>query len=138
MIYTLDNGRCVSIPIEEIENLEKSLQLSKNEAIEVWLTDNGYEIDEEQAKLDEKASKVFISTGAVPEKSKKERKKPTIKVSDEKKALFDSILTNLTHCEGVELENIKVLNKNKLIEVRINDKIFKIDIVQCRAPKKEA
>ena len=138
MIYTLDNGRCVSIPISEIDTIVKKLKISKDEALELWLADNGYEINEEQAELDEKASKVHINKDAVSESEPKQRKKPEIKVSEEKKWLFDSILQNLTRCNGVGNEDIKVLTENKLIEVRINDKIFKIDIIQTRNKKKQA
>ena len=138
MIYTLDNGRCVSIPMSEIDTIVKKLKISKDEALELWLADNGYEINEEQAELDEKASKVHINKDAVSKSEPKQRKKPEIKVSNEKKALFDSILTNLTRCEGIERENIKVLNENKLISVEINGITFKIDLIQCRKGKKKA
>lgn len=138
MLYKLKNGRSVSIPTKEVENLMSSLEISQNEAIELWLTDNGLEENEEQAELDEKASKVHINKDAYTDENKKPRKKPEIKVSDEKKWLFDSILTNLTRCNGVGQEDITVLNENKLISVKINDKIFKIDIIQCRKGKKKA
>lgn len=138
MLYKLKNGRSVSIPTKEVENLMSSLEISQDEAIELWLTDNGLEENEEQAELDEKASKVHINKDAYTDENKKPRKKPEIKVSDEKKWLFDSILTNLTRCNGVGQEDITVLNENKLISVKINDKIFKIDIIQCRKNKKKA
>ena len=64
------------------------------------------------------------------------RKPKVVKVSDEKKALFQTILLNLSRCEGVELENIDVLTENKLISVEINGKIFKIDVIECRNKKK--
>lgn len=66
-------------------------------------------------------------------KAKNAPKKPhTVKVSDEKKELFNTILQNLTRTVGVESENITVLTENKLIQVRIGDKTFKIDVVECR------
>lgn len=138
MLYKLKNGRSVSIPTKEVENLMSSLEISQDEAVELWLTDNGLEENEEQTELDEKASKVHINKDAYTDEGKKPRKKPEIKVSSEKKALFDSILTNLTRCEGVERENIKVLNENKLISVEINGITFKIDLIQCRKGKKKA
>ena len=59
-----------------------------------------------------------------------------VKVSDEKKMLFESIFTNLDRCEGVEPAGIHILKDNKLIEVRIGEKVFKIDIIEQRPPKK--
>lgn len=67
---------------------------------------------------------------------KNEEKKPrTVKISDEKKELFNTVLQNLTRTIGVERENITILKENKLIQVKIGEKTFKIDIIEER-PKK--
>ena len=110
-----------------------SLKISKEDAIDLWLDDNGYEVNEIAQELDEKASKVHIDRDIVQKSSKKERKKPEIKISDEKKALFSEILSDL---EDVYKGNVKVLKENKLIEVIIGDKTFKIDVIQTRQTKK--
>ena len=60
------------------------------------------------------------------------KKVHTVKVSDEKKELFNTILQNLTRTIGVESENITVLTDNKLIQVKIGEKIFKIDVIEQR------
>ena len=75
-----------------------------------------------------------ISHYETSEKSvnKKSSKPKTHKVSAEKTELFDTILTNLNRAEGVERENITVLKENKLIQVKIGEKIFKIDIIEQR------
>jgi len=71
------------------------------------------------------------------EKPKKKAEKPrTVKVSDEKKNLFECILRNLDRCENVSRENVQVLKENKLISVQIGEKIFKIDIIEQRPAKK--
>lgn len=67
------------------------------------------------------------------EKPRKKREKPkTVKVSDEKVSLFNTILENLDRNELVERENIEVLKPNKLIQVTINGINFKIDLIQSR------
>lgn len=133
MKYTLDNGKSVNIPKTEIEKLMSSLELSEKDAIDLWLCDNNLEEDEEQMKLDEKASKVRIDKDIIQKKPKKERKKPEKKVSDAKKELFSEILSNL---KDIYKENVEVLNENKLISVRIGEKLFKIDVIETRSPKK--
>lgn len=133
MRYTLDNGKSVNIPKSEIEKLMLSLELSEKDAINLWLCDNNLEEDEEQIKLDEKASKVRIDKDIIQKKPKKERKKPEKKVSDAKKELFSEILSDL---EDVYKGNVEVLNENKLISVRIGEKLFKIDVIETRPPKK--
>jgi seryl-tRNA(Sec) selenium transferase len=141
MKYTLPNKKIINIPDAEIERAMKNLELTQDEAVQMWLEDNDYEVNDEQEALDEKAKKVKIQHGAVADKERKPAKERTTKVSDEKKALFESILHNLDRCitENVAVykENITVLKENKLIQVQIGDKIFKIDIIEQRPPKKK-
>lgn len=132
MQYTMENGKVVTIPTKEIENLKASLNLSETEAIDLWLCDNGYEEDEEQTELDEKASKIKISHEVDVKKPKKERKKPEKKVSDAKKELFSEILSDL---QDVYKGNVEVLTENKLISCTIDGLMFKIDIIQTRQKK---
>lgn len=126
------NGKIIVIPDAEIANDMKKLGIDENEAIELWLDDNGYTTNEEQEELDKTAKKVRIDKDVCVKSPTKERKKPEIKVSDEKKELFDEILSDL---EDVYKGNVKVLTKNKLIEVKINGITFKIDVIQQRKPK---
>lgn len=137
MKYGLPNGKTIQISDKEIENYMKTLELSQIEAIELWLTDHDYEVNEEQEELNEKAKAVKIQHDAASTETRKKPEKPrTVKVSDEKKELFSTILQNLIRCNGVEYENIKVLTENKLIEVKIGEKTFKVDVIECRNKKK--
>ena len=135
MRYTLPNGKNVNIPDEEIKKSMKALDLSKEDAIQMWLEDNDYEVNEEQAELDAKAKKVKIDHGAsAVDKSEKKEKKPRPKVaSDEKKALFDEIFSNL---QDVYKQNAQIEKENKLIVVKIGEKVFKVDLIEQRKPKK--
>ena len=133
MKYSLSTGAIIEIPDKEIQNLMTNLDLTKIEAVETWLVDNDYEINEEQQELDNKAKKVKINRETGRKKVPKTDKKPiNVKVSDEKKSLFNTILSNLDRNEFVERENITVIKENKLIQVEIGDKIFKIDLIQTR------
>ena len=135
MRYTLPNGKNVNIPDEEIKKSMKALDLSKEDAIQMWLEDNDYEINEEQAELDAKAKKVKIDHGAsAVDKTEKKEKKPRPKVaSDEKKELFDEIFSNLSDVYG---QNAQIEKENKLIIVKIGEKVFKVDLIEQRKPKK--
>ena len=92
----------------------------------------GIELEEVQ-ELQEKASKIKIDHGASGEKAKTERKIVKKEASDAKKFLFSNILGQLEEVFG---ENVKVLTENKLITVQIDDKTFKIDVIEQRKPKK--
>lgn len=129
------NGKNINIPDEEIKKSMKALDLTKEEAIEMWLEDEGYLDNEEQNELCEKAKENKITAtihGASATEKKKQSKPKTVKVSDEKQRLFNEILENLLD-NG---EDVEVLKENKLIQVKIGEKIFKIDLIEQRPPKK--
>ena len=134
MKYTLPNGKNVNIPDKEIEKNMKLLEISKEEAVEMWLEDEGYLDNEEQNELDEKAKKVKIDHGAsaIDKTEKKEKKPREIKVSDEKQALFGEIVEKLAEND----RNYEILKENKLICVKIGEKTFKIALIEQRQPKK--
>lgn len=136
MRYTLENGKTINISDKEVENSMKLLELTKEEAIQLWLEDNDYLVNEELEELDAKAKKVKIDHGAQATKPRKKSEKPrTVKTSDEKKQLFEYILQNLNGYDNLIEENIQVLKENKLISCTINGKIFKIDIIETRQKK---
>lgn len=133
MKYTLESGKVVNIPDSEIEKNMKLLEISKEEAVEMWLCDNDFEDNEELEELDTKAKKVKVVHGAGDNKRKKSEKPRTVKVSYEKKELFSAVFNDLQEIFG---KNVQILKENKLISVKINEKTFKIDIIEQRAPKK--
>ena len=134
MKYTLSNGKVVNIPDKEIEKSMKTLDLTKEDAIQMWLEDNDYEVNDEQEELDNKAKKVKIQHGAsAVDKTEKEKKPRVVKISDEKQALFGEILSNLQDVYG---ENVQIVKENKLLTVKIGAKTFKIDLIEQRPPKK--
>ena len=55
MTYTLSNGKTVRIPDKEIEKNMKILEISKDEAILLYLEDEGYIENAEQEALCKKA-----------------------------------------------------------------------------------
>lgn len=140
MIYKF-NGKNIKIDDKQLENLMKNLDLTKDEAIQMYLEDEGYLDNEEQLELDKKAKESgimrTIHDAKDMEKEKKKTTKPkTVKVSDEKQHLFANLNTFL---EGYVLNHngkLEVLKQNKLIQVEIGEKIFKIDLIEQR-PKKD-
>lgn len=133
MKYTLPTGKTVNIPDKEIEQSMKALDLTKEEAIEMYLEDEGYLDNDEQIELNEKAKKVKIDhqASAIDKTEKKEKKIREVKVSDEKQSLFAEIVANLAE-NG---RNYQILKENKLISVQIGEKIFKIDLIEQRKSK---
>ena len=117
----------------------KVLEISKEEAIQMWLEDEGYLENEEQAELEQKAKDNRITAtihGAGDSTKRKQSKPKTVKVSDEKQALFAELHEKMCeYCD--EIDGIcEILKENKLISVKIGEKTFKIDLIEQRPPKK--
>lgn len=136
------NGKMINIPDQEIEKAMKNLNLTKDEAIEMWLEDEGYIDNPEQLELCQKAKDNKITATihqASGDRPKKQSKPKTVKVSNEKQALFLEICEMLeqnTHFANNPNRNWKILKENKLIQVDFNGKVFKIDLIEQRKPKK--
>lgn len=138
MRYTVDvKGRqkTINIPEATIKEYEKCFELSTEDAIKMYLEEEGYLDNAELDELEEKAEKNKVSVRGEA-KSKTERKKTSkpkvVKVSDTKKELFSKISQFLIDTFG---ENVEILKENKLIQVKIGEDMFKIDIIQQRKPK---
>lgn len=137
MRYTLENGKTINISDKEVENSMKLLELTKEEAIQLWLEDNDYLVNEELEELDAKAKKVKIDHEAQSTKPRKKSEKPrTVKVSDAKKEFFSKLSQFLTDFSAENDANCTILKENKLFQVEFGGEIFKLDLIQQRKPKK--
>ena len=139
MIRTV-NGKSVNIPDKEIESYMKSLDLTKEQAIEMWLDDEGYTDNEEQLELEKKAKESGIMRdihgASAIDKTEKKSTPKTVKVSNEKRDLFDLLYDTLRDYEVDFDGKTTVLKENKLIQFEINGKVFKIDLIEQRPKKK--
>lgn len=129
MLYN-HKGKNLNIPDKEIENNMKILELSKEEAIQVWLEDNEYEINEEQDTLDKQAKQTRIKHDAHTFTPRP--RKPRERKEDPEK---ENIISFLAECLQTKYENIKVVNVGKIIEFDIADNHYKIDLVRQRKKK---
>lgn len=137
MRYTLENGKTINISDKEVENSMKLLEITKEEAIQLWLEDNDYLVNEELEELDAKAKKVKIDHEAQSTKPRKKSEKPrTVKVSDAKKEFFSQLSQFLTNFSAENDANCTILKENKLFQIEFGGEIFKLDLIQQRKPKK--
>ena len=135
------NGKTVNIPDEEIKSYMKSLDISEEEAIEMWLDDEGYTENDEQLQLDKKAKESGImgdihGASATDKTDKKPSKPKVVKVSEEKHDLFTLLYDTLKDYEVDFGGKATILKENKLIQFEINGKTFKIDLIEQRNKKK--
>lgn len=134
MIYIL-NDKKIKIPDEEIKKNMEILDLSEEEAIQLYLEDEGYLENEEVAELTKKAKDSGIMStihGAKAEKPKakveRERKEnPT------KERIIAEIGKFLCQLDGIS--GVNIVNIGKIIEFECENKHFKLDLIQKREKK---
>lgn len=134
MEYKLTNGKTIRIPEKDIEKSMKILGINRKDAVQLWLEDNDYLVNEEVEALTEKAKINKVSREAKAEKPKvdkapvKRERKP-----DEEKENIINILTETLKNHGISAE---IVNKSKIIEFTIGDNHYKLDLIKQRATKK--
>lgn len=133
MTYNL-NGKTIRIPDDEIKKSMNLLDLTKDEAIQMYLEDEGYLENAYVEELTAKAKAAKISHEAKSEKPRKTSNKPRERKPDEEKEKLIDILANALVAEGIEA---KVTNKSKIIEFSIEDRHYKLDLIKNRPPKDE-
>ncbi len=130
MIYKF-NDKNLRIPDSEIENSMKILNLTKEEAIQLWLEDEGYLENEVVEELTEKAKVNKISREAKSDKPRKQTKRE--RKPDEEKENLIEMLANCLKNAGI---STKITNKSKIIEFSVGENNYKLDLIKKRPPKK--
>ena len=134
MIYNL-NGKNIKIPDEEIKKNMEILDLSEEEAIQLYLEDEGYLENEEQENLCKKAKDSGIMSTIHGAKSDK----PKAKVERERKEnpTKERIIAEIGKflCQLDGISSVNITNIGKIIEFECENKHFKLDLIQKREKK---
>ena len=131
-VLTLANDKKVKVAKSYIDKNMKNLELDLEETLLMYLEDNHYIINEVQEELDKKAKGV-IKTIATKETPKKKTQKERTQKDDPTKELIIQTVVNALQTLGVD--NLNVENKAKLVTFTLDNKDFKIDLVEKRKPK---
>lgn len=131
---TIDfNGKKIQIPDAELEKSMKMLEISQNEAVQLWLEDNDFCENAEAEALTKKAKENHaVQHSAKSTKSRtatKRERKPDTEKEDIIHKLADFLTTN-------GFESVEITNKSKLIEFKIGENHYKLDLIRQRAQKK--
>lgn len=137
MLYTLESGRNIRIPDAQLKIYMDKLGLTKDEAVQMYLEDEGFEENAEQAALDEKAKKNRITATVHKARTTKdgEKKPREHKPDEQKEALIAGIAEALQHIATLEVTNITITNKSKLVEFDMEGAHYKLDLIRQRPPK---
>ena len=131
MVYNL-NGKNIKIPDEEIKKNMEILDLSEEEAIQLYLEDEGYLENKEVAELTKKAKDSGIMSTIHGAKSDK----PKAKIERERKEnpTKERIIAEIGKflCQLDGISSVNITNIGKIIEFECENKHFKLDLIQKR------
>lgn len=131
-VLTLANDKKVKVAKSYIDKNMKNLELDLEETLLMYLEDNDYIINKEQEELDKKA-KGIVKTIATKETPKKKTQKERTQKDNPTKELIIQTVVNALQTLGVN--DLNVENKAKLVTFTLDNKDFKIDLVEKRKPK---
>lgn len=125
-------GKNITIPDSEIEKSIKILQISKDEAVQLWLEDNDFCENEEVNQLTQKAKEnKAVQHGAGNALKKRNPTKKERKPDIEKEEIIEK-LTNFLISIGIKAD---IMNKSKIIQFQIGENRYKLDLIKQRPPK---
>lgn len=125
------NGKNINIPDWYIEKQMKTLGISRQEAVDMYLSDEGVDVAPEVIELTMKAK--AAGTGAKATGEKKERKAPERKPDDIKRALVDMLYDFLMLTP--DIENVEVTNIERMIAFTVKDDKYELTLTRKRKPK---
>lgn len=130
-------GKILNIPDKDLEKLTKGLGVSQEEAIEIWLEDEGYLDNEEQEELCQKAKDNRI-TATIHQAQANPTKKTKKEVVRKENPIKEMVIQKTYEMLQEIAENVEILNKGKLIAFKIGENDYTFDLVEKRKPKKGA
>ena len=135
-LISMENGKKYFMEVAKVDSIQKQLKISEFEAIEMWLEDNGYLVNEEQNALDMKAkgNKVKLTTNTEKPKAKTQKER-VVKSNPDKEYIVGVIAEFLEEIVGKD--NVNIENKAKLITFNYKGEDYKLDLVQKRKSKVE-
>ena len=135
-LISMENGKKYFMEVAKVDSIQKQLKISEFEAIEMWLEDNGYLVNEEQNALDMKAKGNKVKLATSTEKSKAKTQKERVAKSNPDKEYIVGIVAEFLK-EIIGKDNVNIENKAKLITFNYKGEDYKLDLVQKRKSKAE-
>ena len=123
--------KLVNIPDDELERMMKGLELDQEEAIQVYLEDEGYLDNEEQDALEKKAKDNRITATIHQAKSEGKKKREYERKADPTKENLIAALADFLEMNEA-IEDVKITNIGKIIEFELGGESYKIDLIRRR------
>ena len=125
-------GKNINVPDSYIEKQMKSLGISRQEAVELYLSDEGIVKNETIEELTAKAKAAH--TGAKATGERKERKAPVRKPDEVKRAIIAALAEFIRTCDyGVH--DVEVTNIERMIAFEFAGDKYEVTLTKKRKPK---
>ena len=124
--YTLKGGKVVNVPNDEVSKLQTQLKLSRSEAVELWLYDNGHVENAEADELTAKAKENKVSHNARAEVKQKTQRERVVKEDKTKNGIIQAIETAISE----NADYCKVVKAGKMIVFKQGGEYFKLDLTR--------
>ena len=135
MRYKIKGGKVVDIPDDQINKSMALLGLTRSEAVQMWLEDEGYEVNAEQEALEKKAKENRITAKIHQAKATDKPKTQRERVVKEDKVKEDIVKAIAEMLPSLNAENVVIEKKGKLITFEVGADKFKLDLIRQRPPK---
>ena len=129
------NDKFINIPDEEIAKSMKILDLTEEEAIQMYLEDEGYIKNEEVERLTKKAKENKADKIVVRSKVENTKAERPPKENPIKEQLIKDLCEFLK--ENGELEPVTIVNKTKTIDFYVNGRYFSLNLTEHRQNKQK-
>lgn len=131
MTYQI-NGKNIRINDDYLQKLQNTLGLTKEQAIQMYLEDEGHLINKEQEALELAGKENHITAKihkakATPTPTVKKTQKERVQKTDNIK---ETLVAQLAEFLKDKAENIEVVNKSKLVTFTLNGQKFKLDLIR--------
>ena len=118
---------------KEIVHLMKSLDISREEAEQLWEDDNNDYESDEMKEMAEKAKKNgLLKVGARQAGPATEKKPRERKPNEDKRFLIDCLFDSLK-----DFDNCEIVNPERQIDFLLNGVHYSVTLTAHRAPKKK-
>ena len=135
MVYEL-NGKKIRIPDGDILRLKSTMKISAEEAVKIWLEDEGILHNEEQENLCKKAKDSGIMRTIHGASAKTAETTPTQRERVKKEnPTKGKIIAEVAKLLTEFADDVNVTNPEKLIEFTMNGNDYKLDLTQKRKKK---
>lgn len=133
MKYALDWGKTISIPDFYITKNMHALGLTRQEAVDMYLSDEGITVDTEILTLTEKAK--AAGTGAKATGERVVRKPPERKPDMVKRAFIEAMATFIAESD-MGVTNTEITNIERMIAFEYVGDKYEVTLTKKRALKK--